>query len=114
MPCPNCHSNIIANKPCGPHIGEYCGACGRWLRWVPQGKIEDFIWPIGKTYKGTPIVKLAQTHPDYLLWVIENVSSPSLVKKAIEALTKSGVPIPTKPTKKDTPVPHTSDNELPW
>lgn len=114
MPCPNCQSTSVTNKPCGPHIGEYCDTCGRWLRWVPQGNLESFKWPIGKTHKGTPILTIAKTKPDYLLWVIENVSSPNLVKKATEALTRVGVKIPPKKPLITPHIPQNEDDQLPW
>jgi len=110
MPCPNCQSTTIITKPCGPHIGEYCATCGRWLQWIPQGNLEGFRWPIGKTHKGTPILEIAKNHPDYLKWVIENVSSPNLVKKATEALTKLNIPIPPK---KPLSIPTPNENDQP-
>lgn len=28
------HSHVVY-KPKGPHVGEYCALCDKWLRWAP-------------------------------------------------------------------------------
>jgi hypothetical protein len=37
IPCP---SGCVPEPPdiriVGPHIGAYCGACDRWLKWLPK------------------------------------------------------------------------------
>lgn len=37
--CPHCGCDVMPTyKTKGPHIGEYCNGCGRWVRWVPKSK----------------------------------------------------------------------------
>lgn len=75
-------------KPQGPHMGLYCMECDRWLRWVPKENLEDFVWPIGSTFKGATIGHMVQTQRgrDYLIWASENLSVRNLKLKAKEAL----------------------------
>jgi hypothetical protein len=41
--CPRCGSDAVdvrASKPGSPHAaGEYCGACGRWRRWLSKREV---------------------------------------------------------------------------
>jgi len=89
VPCPQCQSDKTIRRPSGPHIGEYCEECHRFIRWVPQG-LENFIWPIGTKHKGKKILDILRDDRDYLVWAAENISMPNLKKKAQEALNKSG------------------------
>ena len=36
MKCPDCKYIEKVYKKKGPHTGEYCGNCGKWLRWVAK------------------------------------------------------------------------------
>lgn len=83
--CPDHAHAGVYRKKSGPHLGEYCKECDRWIRWVPQG-LKGFVWPIGAKHRGDTLQKIADTDPDYLRWAAENLSSPSLKKKAQEAL----------------------------
>jgi hypothetical protein len=85
MPCSYCNTEKTYTAPAGQHIGEYCAACHRWLRWVAQS-IDQFIWPIGAKHKGTPILHIAKTDRPYLEWAAQNISSPKLRERAREAL----------------------------
>jgi len=85
MQCPKCQSNSTTQTPNGPHVGEYCADCGFFIRWVPQG-LQNFIWPIGAKHKGKPILEILKTDKRYLEWAAENMSTPGLKKKALEAL----------------------------
>lgn len=41
-----CNGKTIQKQP-GPHIGEYCSDCGKWIRWVPQEKDGEYIlWAV--------------------------------------------------------------------
>jgi hypothetical protein len=67
-----CGSTRFVQAKSGPHVGVYCGECGKWLEWLPQVKDYDpgFIWPIGEKHKGT---KISLLPTDYLLWGSENL-----------------------------------------
>jgi len=84
--CPDHMHAGTYRKKSGPHLGEYCSECNRCIQWVPQ-TLSEFIWPIGSKHKGDTLSKIAETDPDYLRWAAENLSSPSLKKKAQQALT---------------------------
>lgn len=39
--CPECGTSTVVHREKHPHIGEYCAACGKWLRWVPKAKARE-------------------------------------------------------------------------
>jgi hypothetical protein len=80
-----CGDDNVVTRRSGPHVGEYCASCCKWLRWVPQG-IENFVWPIGAKHKGTLILTIARIDRPYLEWAAKELSSPTLKAKAKEAL----------------------------
>jgi hypothetical protein len=89
MPCPKCNSTNIEQRKQGPHVGEYCKNCGKWLRWLPQyTNIENFIWPLGTKHKGKTIGSIIKTDPAYLQWAADNIRSQNLKRKATEILIK--------------------------
>lgn len=34
--CPKCGGHSVVYRNNGPHVGEYCANCGRWLRWADK------------------------------------------------------------------------------
>lgn len=34
--CKYCGATSATYKQVGPHIGEYCASCQKWIRWVPR------------------------------------------------------------------------------
>ncbi|MDZ4346908.1 MAG: hypothetical protein U1E51_31225 [Candidatus Binatia bacterium] len=37
--CPHCNADAGFDQiERGPHVGLYCRACGRWIRWIPRGE----------------------------------------------------------------------------
>ena len=36
-----CGSTLYFYKQIGPHIGEYCQKCGKWIRWVPKSEVKN-------------------------------------------------------------------------
>lgn len=32
--CPHCGSIDVFVANDGPHVGEYCGGCGKWIKWA--------------------------------------------------------------------------------
>lgn len=62
----------------GPHLGEYCRNCGKWLRWMPQRmtpeRARSIVMPIGK-HKGR---KLSEIDSGYLRWYEANGNDGSL------------------------------------
>ncbi len=39
-PCPDCPENEeYSYVRRGPHIGLYCGSCGRWIKWAPKREV---------------------------------------------------------------------------
>lgn len=85
--CPEHPDSPIIEQGNGPHLGEYCSVCYRWLRWVPQD-IHKFVWPIGSKHQGHFIMDIARSYPSYLEWVARELSSskPQLARRASEAL----------------------------
>lgn len=43
-------------EPKGPHLGEYCQFCGRWLRWVKQTQTGTELTLPSPTDEGDPDV----------------------------------------------------------
>ena len=124
MSCQNCQSTETIQKQVGPHQGEYCGGCGKHLRWVPQG-LEAFVWPVGAIHRGKLLLEILMIDRPYLEWAAENISSNNLRRRAKEALDKivyNGAPeimknLGTMPkvqyVKKTVPQAVPSDDELP-
>ena len=84
MSCPSCGSEDIVQKFQGKHLGNYCGSCGRWLKWVSQDW-KSFIWPVGAKHKSQTLTMIALNDRPYLVWAAENLTG-TLQKRAIEAL----------------------------
>lgn len=125
MACPSCGSIETTKKSVGPHMGEYCTSCDRWLRWVPQDW-KKFIWPVGTKHKGHTLISILVNDRRYLEWAAENMSG-ALQKRAQEALGSAGSSdsIPKNPEEIDTvdrlsrhsaprEEPIRSDEDLPW
>lgn len=85
--CNKCGSNKTTNKKSGPHLGEYCASCGRWLRWVSI-PWQDFVWPVGVKHRGKTLKKIAETDIRYLRWAAENMKG-TLQSRAQGALKNS-------------------------
>ncbi len=34
--CPECGCEEIRKAQSGPHEGEFCAACGKWIKWLKQ------------------------------------------------------------------------------
>ena len=69
--CSVCGCNRFVVAHVGPHIGHYCGKCGKWLMWLQKPiKTNDpaYILPFGK-HAGT---KISMVPTDYLVWGIEH------------------------------------------
>ncbi len=80
-PCPHCGAAAgFEQRERGPHIGLYCRSCGRWVKWLPQGR-PIIAMPFGR-YKGCSIKDLPR---DYLNWMLENVELRGSLLKALEA-----------------------------
>jgi hypothetical protein len=106
MPCSKCNSTQTEQRKQGPHIGEYCKDCGKWLRWVSQyTNIEDFIWPVGNKHKGKSLGSIIKTDQAYLQWAADNISSPNLKRKAREILVKYMLRDPEVPPKEPITLP---------
>lgn len=86
--CPDCYSTEFYTQKKGPHIGEYCSNCNKWIRWVP-GRWQDFIWPMGK-YKGKKVEDILKMDKGYLKWASENLKG-RVQKVSFEALGKDVV-----------------------
>jgi hypothetical protein len=117
MPCPNCASNNITLQKKGPHMGEYCTDCGKWLRWITSTTIEEFTWPIGSKHKGQTLSTILQKDLAYLVWAAKSIDSNSLKRKAQEILTKNNIPWQNKTPASNNPqepLPHGNDDTLPW
>ena len=79
-PCSHCGSTDIYTKPKTPHIGLYCRACGKWIKWLPQEKTIDTM-PFGK-HKGVAITEL----PDnYLDWLLTSCELKGSLRTSLEA-----------------------------
>lgn len=37
--CKYCGSGLATYAHKGPHVGEWCSSCQRWIRWVPKQEI---------------------------------------------------------------------------
>jgi len=82
---PCCSAETIQRQQ-GKHLGEFCGTCDRWIRWVP-GDWRKFIWPVGSKHKGETLAKILFNDRKYLEWAAENMTSnKTLQKRAQEAI----------------------------
>jgi uncharacterized protein (DUF3820 family) len=70
--CSHCFSSNTYTEPKPPHLGLYCGDCGKWIKWIAQNHPLEAM-PFGK-HKGTPFNKLSD---EYLIWCIQNLSHVS-------------------------------------
>ena len=114
MPCPQCDSPKVIQRKSGTQTGEYCGDCGKWIRWVPIGSIEDFVWPVGSKHKGKTLGTIVKIDPDYLKWAAENMTaSKNLKKRATEILEKYNL-IPKAAPHVPINSPQTDTDTSPW
>lgn len=47
--CKYCGMSLPIYKQVGPHIGEWCHMCQRWIRWVPKREINAEANTVEKT-----------------------------------------------------------------
>lgn len=108
MKCSECSCTNFYTKKSGPHIGEYCTQCDKWIRWIP-GKWQDFVWPVGTKHKGKKVEDILKVDKDYLEWASENLGG-RLQKIAIQALNEK------KSTKitKEPYLQNDDERDLPW
>lgn len=85
MSCPDCGCKEKDYRKNGPHVGEYCTECGKWLQWISQA-LEDFVWPVGAKHRGKKIMQILKEDPSYLMWAAENMSAKNLRERAKQAL----------------------------
>ena len=78
--CFYCGSQDLFTKEKTPHVGLFCARCGRWIKWLPQGR-PVVAMPFGK-HRGTPISDLPD---DYLNWILENLELKGSLLRALEA-----------------------------
>ena len=79
--CPHCGATAgfdLREKV--PHVGLWCRACGRWLKWLPKG--HAVIMPFGK-YRGQSVENLPH---EYAAWMIHNVNVKGSLKIALKAV----------------------------
>ena len=77
--CPHCNSENLHTTPKPPHVGLYCGDCGRWIKWLAQNNSIS-VMPFGK-HKGKPFKEIPI---DYIDWVLKNVELKDNLRKALE------------------------------
>ena len=113
MGCAACGTDNVVTRRSGPHLCEYCGQCGRWLRGLPQHRsIEEFVWPVGAKHKGRTLGDIFLHDLPYLKWAANNMQG-NLQRKAKEILEQKGVLTPPPPAEPQTPAPSDSE-DLPW
>ena len=78
--CPRCGSSKFETRKVAMHVGQYCAACGRWIRFLAQHESIE-VMPFGR-HAGTRITNLAT---NYLRWILENVTLKGRLLKALEA-----------------------------
>lgn len=69
--CSQCNKEVeTVQKPSGPHVGEYCPDCNKWIAWVVQERPYDPNWVVdfGK-HAGT---KISELETDYLRFMIDS------------------------------------------
>ena len=54
--CKYCGMTLPIYKQVGPHVGEWCHMCQRWIRWVPKREINAEANTVEKEI--TPNVKV--------------------------------------------------------
>jgi hypothetical protein len=85
MSC-TCGSDNSYTRQVGPHLGEYCSNCDKWIRWISQ-PLDQYVWPLGSKHKGKLILAIAKNDRPYLEWAAFNLdTAPKLKLKAQEAL----------------------------
>ena len=81
--CKQCAGVNFEYKISGPHLGQYCTACGTWQRWVPQGPAPIVCMPWGK-YKGTPIAQITDTnYIEYMVGQLQAEVEASAFKRQL-------------------------------
>ena len=62
----SCGCELFLKHQSGPHLGLFCGSCGKWQKWLQQEIHNDpnFIMPFGEHKKE----KISLVPTDYLLW----------------------------------------------
>jgi hypothetical protein len=76
--CPHCGGANLYTEKVRRHLGIYCTACSKWIKWLSQGRPLNTM-PFGK-HKGTPIRDLPS---DYIRWVLENLNLRDQLFKAL-------------------------------
>lgn len=79
--CRTCGFSATYVERRGPHVGEYCAGCSRWLRWVWQNRPLTTM-PFG-SYKGEPIKNLPR---DYRKWLLTQAKIGRSLRRALEIL----------------------------
>ena len=41
--CKFCGMSYPIYKHVGPHIGEWCGFCQKWIRWIPKKELNENV-----------------------------------------------------------------------
>ena len=50
------------------HLGLYCSVCNKFIKWVPQEKVNlEMVMQIG-VHKGKTLVEIYTHFPDYCMW----------------------------------------------
>ena len=69
--CKHCGHTTAIYEQVGPHVGERCASCGKWIRWVPKKEcVKTNISPV-KSSVETQLLKDELHHYD-----IENEEAP--------------------------------------
>lgn len=85
--CADCGCGHFVRTHVGPHVGLYCGACGKWQEWTAQEHPydPDFVMPFGE-HKGT---KISLLPTEYLLRGRERMTG-GMKKRFEQALNHRG------------------------
>ena len=66
----------------GIHWRASCGACGRYLRFVPQ-RADRFRFPFGK-YKGRLVADVWNDDPTYCEWLLDQEWPQARLRQVLE------------------------------